>query len=517
LDGRYRLLRLLGRGGMGEVYLSEHLTVGRQLAVKFLLTEYSKNEEMLERFYREARTTAAIGHTNIINVLDVGVSHHGDPYLVMEYLEGESLATMLKRLGPMDHIAAFGLLEQVLFALNAAHEKGIVHRDIKPDNIFILRQEGGTIVVKLIDFGVSKILGLDDYKRLTRTGSLLGTPAYMSPEQARGAGDVDFRSDLYSVGVILYEMLTGELPHKGANYNELLANMLTSEARAPAEVYSRFPAVCEEIVTRAISKDPATRFQSALEMHAAFAEFEGFEHRRERSALLAAGARITTFAGGDLGEATDSAGSVSAEEVLNRIAHEGTPTGWSAVSVGAFRSPLTYVAVVVLILGGAGILIALLLNSREPEAEPESDRHAAGQSSVLPGERESRGEKVLISVEGAPAGAQLYYNGSLVPMNTFPVPKGEALVPVRLEAEGYRPFSIAVLPSEDRTIRVSLEPMTKDDDKVAADEQDDEKAELAEKKGKKKKLSAEQKGAKGAQGKKYSATGRGTEIAEDFE
>ena len=207
LNNKYRLIRLLGKGGMGAVYLGQHIIIGKSVAVKFLHAEFAAKKEVVKRFYREAQAAAAIGHDNIIDVLDVGISDTGEPYLVMEYLEGESLAALIQRKGVLDLSCACGIMEPVLQALFAAHSKGIVHRDLKPENIFLAHRPGGVPKIKLIDFGISKVTQAGSGEKLTQTGSVMGTPAYMSPEQARGSSDLDHRADIYSTGVILYEML----------------------------------------------------------------------------------------------------------------------------------------------------------------------------------------------------------------------------------------------------------------------------------------------------------------------
>ena len=196
LDGRYRIVRLLGEGGMGSVYLASHVGLGRDVAIKFLHAELVSRDEVVGRFYREAQAAAAIRHKNIIEVFDVGVSPQGEPFLVMEYLEGESLAGLLKRAGPLNLGAACAVMEPVLQALHAAHRKGIIHRDLKPDNIFLAYQQGEPPVVKIIDFGISKFAQGEFDKWRTKTGSVMGTPAYMSPEQARGSAGLDHRTDI---------------------------------------------------------------------------------------------------------------------------------------------------------------------------------------------------------------------------------------------------------------------------------------------------------------------------------
>jgi serine/threonine-protein kinase len=277
LDDRYRLVRLLGEGGMGAVYLGRHLKLGRDVAVKLLHAELAGNEEVVTRFYREAQTAAAIRHRNIIDVLDVGTAAWGDPYLVMEYLEGENLADLLARSGPLDLATACGVLEPVLLALGAAHEIGVVHRDLKPENVFISHQKGEPPTVKLIDFGISRFVGGADKTRLTQTGSMLGTPAYMSPEQARGQTDVDHLTDV--------------------SY----------------EVRAAFPRVAEATVTRALAKDADIRFQTAAEMLAAIASFPGYEQRAASMGRLSAPRNDLGCATGDLGYATTV----------------GTPSAWT--------------------------------------------------------------------------------------------------------------------------------------------------------------------------------------------
>jgi serine/threonine-protein kinase len=229
LDGRYRIVRLLGEGGMGSVYLASHVGLGRDVAIKFLHADLASRDEMVGRFHREAQAAAAIRHKNIIEVFDVGMSPQGEPFLVMEYLEGESLAGLLKRAGPLNLGAACAVMEPTLQALQAAHRKGIIHRDLKPDNIFLAHQQGEPPVVKIIDFGISKFTQCALDKWRTKTGSILGTPAYMSPEQARGSAGLDHRTDIYSMGTIFFEMLTGALPFAGNNFAEYLSAMLIED------------------------------------------------------------------------------------------------------------------------------------------------------------------------------------------------------------------------------------------------------------------------------------------------
>ena len=248
LDERYRIVRLLGEGGMGAVYLAEHVGLGKQVAVKVLHAEFTNRDDAIARFRREAQVAAALRHKNIIEVFDVGVSARGEPYLVMEYLEGESLRGLMARSKRIDLGAACAIIEPVLLALQAAHRKGIVHRDLKPDNVFLAYEPGEPMLVKLIDFGISKFASADPDRWRTQTGMVLGTPNYMSPEQARGAANVDQRTDLYAVGTILYELLTGDLPYTGQSFTEFFARLLTEEPRSPRALYADLPAEVEPLL-----------------------------------------------------------------------------------------------------------------------------------------------------------------------------------------------------------------------------------------------------------------------------
>jgi serine/threonine-protein kinase len=201
--GRYRIVRKLGAGGMGSVYEAEHQELGRRVALKMLHRDLTHTPEVVARFLREARATAKVRHPHVVDVQDVG-SEGGAPFLVMEYLDGEDLASLLVREGRLAVERATDLLLPVLAGVDAAHQAGIVHRDLKPENIFLLRAPGGELHPKVLDFGIAKVLDPAGSLTLTRTASLLGTPYYMSPEQARGARDVDGRTDQYALGVILY-------------------------------------------------------------------------------------------------------------------------------------------------------------------------------------------------------------------------------------------------------------------------------------------------------------------------
>ena len=260
--GSYRILDKLGEGGMGAVYLAEHTLIGRRAAVKVLLPELSNNQEIVNRFFNEARSTAQIKHPGLIDIYDFGYHTTGSAFIVMEFLEGESLAARLRRepKPPLALLATIG--RQIASALAAAHQKGIVHRDLKPDNVFIVTdvevQQG--IRAKVLDFGIAKLQSEGQEKSLkTRTGTVMGTPMYMSPEQCRGAGTVDTRADIYSLGCILFEMATGRTPFIGEGLGEIIAAQIYQPAPAPSSLDPNVSPELERIIMRSLSKKPDDR------------------------------------------------------------------------------------------------------------------------------------------------------------------------------------------------------------------------------------------------------------------
>jgi serine/threonine-protein kinase len=451
LDGRYRVERLLGEGGMGAVYEGRHVLVGKRVAIKMLHAEYATSEEVLKRFYREAQSAAAIGHKNIIDIFDVGVTPGNEPYIAMEYLEGEDLESLLEREGRVTVEAACGILEPALLALEAAHAKGIVHRDLKPANIFLLRGEGGAPVVKLIDFGISKVTGTGSTK-LTQTGSLLGTPAYMSPEQARGDADLDHRTDLYAMGVILYQMLTGQLPFRGAHYNELLINVLTTDPTPLRELESSIPAEVEALVLRELNKDPARRSADAKALLADLQRLAAYSERESGLSIL--GTRIQAgVASGDIGKTKGGSGvQSSASKVLSQMAR--TPGLWTGTAARPKSRGLLWggLAAAALAIAGVAVFLALGPDPAEPALAPGP---SPGAGEVLAPAAE---DGVRITVQGAPENARIVYDGARIPENPFRVRRASLYVPLRVEADGFEPYVTSVVPDADRVVIAELKP-----------------------------------------------------------
>lgn len=260
LENRYRVEKLIGEGGMGRVYLAEHVDIGKKVAVKVLHPVYGGMPDLVERFRREARAASKIGHPNIVDVTDSGTTEDGSVYFVMEYLKGVELAGVIDGQGAIDIRRALDISTQVCRALSAAHAVGIIHRDLKPENIFLTSREGTSDFVKVLDFGIAKSTEAEEArtKKLTSPGMAMGTPEYMAPEQAAGK-IADERCDVYALGAILYEMLTGTAPYEGANFLEILTKKATSEPIPPRELRSDIPVAVEELLGRAMARDPDGR------------------------------------------------------------------------------------------------------------------------------------------------------------------------------------------------------------------------------------------------------------------
>jgi serine/threonine-protein kinase len=264
LVGKYRIERTLGAGGMGAVFLAENVDLGRKVAIKVLLPQAAGNAEMVARFRQEARAAAAIGHPGIVDVLDLGRTEEGAEFIVMEHLRGETLGDRLTREGPLSVAAALEILGRLLDALEAAHRHGIVHRDLKPDNIFLVSEPVPT--VKILDFGISKLSAQHEQVVRTATGAVMGTPLYMSPEQALAERDIGPSTDLYSLGAILYQMLGGRPPFTTDNAARLLL-MVTSEMPAPVTTLREdLPGPLGALVMDLLKKDPTERPGSATEI-----------------------------------------------------------------------------------------------------------------------------------------------------------------------------------------------------------------------------------------------------------
>src|SRR6187551_1886243 len=277
--GRYKVLQLLGEGGMGQVYLAEHVAIEKRVALKVLRAEYASKGEIVTRFQQEAISASRIKHPNALDVFDFGQLENGCFYLAMEYLEGNDLADELQRARVLTPPRALPIAMQICRPLSAAHAKGVVHRDMKPENVFLQRTGDGEEIVKIVDFGIAQLKPSNEeaaatasHRRLTRTGMIFGTPEYMAPEQASGK-HADLRCDVYAVGIILFELFTGAVPFTGETFLGVLTKHLNEVAPSMRAVYPdlQISTELEGVVSRALAKDPLQRFQTMNELAAALA------------------------------------------------------------------------------------------------------------------------------------------------------------------------------------------------------------------------------------------------------
>ena len=269
IGGRLRIDRILGVGGFGVVAAATHLELRQEVAIKMLKPEFTNDEEIVDRFLREARAVAALRTEHVCRVFDVARTDKGEPYIVMELLHGNDVAQLLRK-EPLSPPIAVDFVIQALLALSEAHPLGIVHRDLKPPNLFVMRRPDGTSLVKVLDFGIAKAV---DELRLTHSSNLLGSPQYMSPEQINTPREVDPRTDIWSIGVTLYHMLARRLPFPSAQLAELCV-MITTHPPVPIDIDPGLAAV----IFRCLEKDRAARFQSAAELAAALAPYASVRH-----------------------------------------------------------------------------------------------------------------------------------------------------------------------------------------------------------------------------------------------
>ncbi len=275
---RYKIIRKIGEGGMGEVYIAEHIHIEKRVALKLLRPEVLSNQEAVQRFRQEARSASSIGHENIIQIDDFGTLADGRIYMAMEYLEGAPLNDILSReVVPLPR--ALDILIQTARGLAAAHAKSITHRDMKPENIYVTTQRDGREIPKILDFGIAKVSGGDTAQNLTVAGTIFGTPFYMAPEQAMG-GKMDHRVDVYAMGIIMYEVFTGTVPFKAETFMGILTQHITQAPVPPSQQAAQNGRVCppelENIILKAVRKDPGDRYQSMNELVNALIEYYRF-------------------------------------------------------------------------------------------------------------------------------------------------------------------------------------------------------------------------------------------------
>jgi eukaryotic-like serine/threonine-protein kinase len=339
VGGKYRVDRMIGRGGMGAVFAATNTAIGKRVALKFLGREAAKDPAATLRFQREAQAAGVIESEHIVHVFDAGTSADGLPFLVMELLSGEDLRARLDRDGSLPVGDAVRIACEVLRALVRAHAAGIVHRDLKPDNVFLCRRDDGSDLVKIVDFGISKLAHQNGFERLTYRGTVLGTAHYVSPEQAHGSDDVDHRADLYGVGVLLFEMLAGRPPHLAPSYEAVLVAICTEDAPDVRSIRADTPAGLAAAITCALSRDRSARFSSASDFLDVLSKLDGaggrFAGRRARTLVAAV---IATLLGFTLTAVLVAQRTVSVEPVPSTSAASlNAPDAPTAATAAALR------------------------------------------------------------------------------------------------------------------------------------------------------------------------------------
>jgi serine/threonine-protein kinase len=379
--GRYEIVRLIGEGGMGAVYEALHRELHKPFAIKILQRSISKDETQTARFLREGRTASRIRHPHVVDVVDVSTLD-GVVFMVMELLEGESLADCIAREGALGVARTAQIMLPVCSAVSAAHDEGIVHRDLKPENIFLSRQHRGAIVPKIVDFGISKVTTLSQNIRLTNTGAMLGTPLYMAPEQARGADAVDALADQYSLGMVLYECVTGRVPFESDSFLALIHEISKGITKRPRAYRPDLPVAFENAILRATHVDPAARFPSVRDLGTALLEFTDAATRARwagefsNEAERVSSPGITSDSSRDVsGTAATAQGAPSPAGVFAKtVVDEGVAV---TTEPGSARAPRRSAWVASIIIGMAAISTLIVLAVRRQSTPLSPERRAA--------------------------------------------------------------------------------------------------------------------------------------------
>jgi serine/threonine protein kinase len=359
LAEKYRIDRVLGRGGMGVVVEATHLALRDRVAIKFLAPEVPLSPEAIARFEREARATVRIKGEHVVRVLDVDRLDSGAPYVVMEYLEGEDLAARLRRTGPLPVEQAVDFVLQAGVAVAEAHAAGIVHRDLKPANLFCTRRNDGQALVKVLDFGISKFAEVAAGEHQTRTNALLGSPLYMSPEQLQNSKDVDRRSDLWALGVVLFELISGRTPFSGRSMVEVALQIASSPPPSLVELRRDVPPGLEHAIARCLTKDRDRRYSDLSELARALRPFAS----KAGAALVD---RIVAIA--DPGGAASLALSATLPATGSRDPETETAPPWSSQQQRARTTALLGRAVVAVVAVVVLLAVWSIVRARAPEA-----------------------------------------------------------------------------------------------------------------------------------------------------
>lgn len=443
MGGKYRILRRLGEGGVAEVYEAVHEEIGQRVAIKILKQAFTRIPEVADRFLDEARVAGAVGHPGIVQVFDFGHLESGEPYLVMELLIEEDLYKVLQRVKRFEPEQAIGIMLDVLDALDAAHHAGVVHRDMKPENVIVTRGPGGEPWAKIIDFGIARVLSAEAAPaRRTAVNVLIGTPHYLSPEQARCQRDIDARADIYAVGVMLFELLTGKLPYEGNSAAEVVERVLIGTFPSPRSSSPSISGELERVILKATAHRREERFSSAREFRDALLPF--------RAESFPAASRAPPLH-------PDGPGA-------DRPRRTRPLRAWGGIAAAL-------VGVATLVAVGTGSSSGTVVPEAPPEGPPEileiappdvlspAGAVCLAEAEDPDGKDEPSGRRthVQVRLEGLRPGFRALVDGQEVG-EVFPMQVSDELHTLRVEGRGWRPLVHVFRVRGELTIPVRLKP-----------------------------------------------------------
>jgi serine/threonine-protein kinase len=460
LADRYRIVKKLGEGGMGSVYLAEHTTINKRLAIKVLSPEYSHKQDLVDRFLQEARAASMIEQENVVEITDFGSTPTGSVFFAMEFLNGEDLSSTIKREGPLPWTRVRGVMLQICAALSSAHAAGIIHRDMKPENCYRIRRGSNEDFIKVLDFGIAKVQSDegDGGKGLTRTGMIFGTPEYMSPEQAKGE-KVDHRVDVYAVGVILYELLTGRVPFTADTFMGILTKHMFEAPPAPSMIAPGcdVPDDVEAIILKALQKDREYRFQSMQEFARAI-EAVGTGATPVavvREDVAAPRSGQIRFAGNSTAIEIDG-GPAEAPSRSRMGLFAGLAVGAAIVAAGAFfmLRPSDSAATT-----DAPVPVADAKGTTAPAPVADGKGPAAGTPPATPTPPPAVTQvDITIATPGVRAAVHSDTDDGLLGYTNEPIklPHSDKELAVRLRAEGHEEMLVSIVPDANKSVSANL-------------------------------------------------------------